>query len=51
MEELQKTLVTEIGEQLKHMDRNIELLDVLNKLLGTVSSYLIGIQGLNLSKK
>ena len=45
MEELQKTLVTEIGEQLKaksdSKNKNIQLLDVLNRLLGTVNNWLI----------
>lgn len=41
MEELQKTLVTEIGEQLKAENKNIQLLDVLNRLLGTVDNWLI----------
>lgn len=41
MEELQKTLVTEIGEQLKAEKKNIQLLDVLNRLLGTVNDYLL----------
>lgn len=35
MEELQKALVTAIGEQLEK--ENIQFLDVLNRLLGTVS--------------
>jgi hypothetical protein len=41
MEELQKTLITEIGNQLKAEKKNIQLLDVLNRLLGTVNSYLL----------
>ena len=41
MEELQKTLVAEIGKQLAAEQKNIQLLDVLNRLLGTVSNYLI----------
>lgn len=41
MEELQKTLITEIGEQLKAEKMNVQLLDVLNRLLGTVSHYLV----------
>lgn len=41
MEELQKALVTEIGEQLKSKAKNIQLLDVLNRLLGTVSNFII----------
>jgi len=41
MEELKKALVTKIGEQLKLDKPNIQYLDVLNRLLGTVSSFLI----------
>ena len=41
MEELQKSLVAEIGKQLKAEKKNIQLLDVLNRLLGTVNVYLI----------
>ncbi len=41
MEDLQKSLVTKIGEQLKTDSPNIQLLDVLNRLLGTVSNWLI----------
>jgi len=41
MEELQKSLVTKIGEQLKPDSPNIQLLDVLNRLLGTVNNWLI----------
>jgi len=41
MEELQKTLVTKIDEQLKTDKPNIQYLDVLNRLLGTVSNWLI----------
>lgn len=41
MEELQKSLVTKIGEQLKSDSQNIQLLDVLNRLLGTVNNWLI----------
>jgi hypothetical protein len=41
MEELQKTLTTEIGGQLKSKTPNIQYLDVLNRLLGTVSNWLI----------
>ena len=40
MEELQKALVAEIGKQLVAEPKNIQLLDVLNRLLGTVSTYL-----------
>jgi hypothetical protein len=38
MEDLQKNLVSKIGEQLKSDKPNIQLLDVLNRLLGTVSN-------------
>jgi hypothetical protein len=41
MEDLQNDLVTKIGEQLKSSTPNIQLLDVLNRLLGTVSGWLI----------
>ena len=41
MEELQKTLVTEIGKQLESDNKNIQLLDVLNRLLGTVSNFIL----------
>ena len=41
MEELQKSLVTKVGEQLKTEKPNIQYLDVLNRLLGTVSTYLL----------
>ena len=43
MEALQKKLVTEIGKQLESdsINKNIQLLDVLNRLLGTVSNFLI----------
>ncbi len=36
MEDLQKNLVTRIGEQLNSEKPNIQYLDVLNRLLGTV---------------
>jgi len=38
MEELKNALVTKIGEQLKSDKPNIQFLDVLNRLLGTVAS-------------
>lgn len=38
MEELENALVAKIGEQLKDERPNIQFLDVLNRLLGTVSS-------------
>jgi hypothetical protein len=41
MEELQKSLVAEIGKQLKAEKQNIQLLDVLNRLLGTVNNYIL----------
>ena len=41
MEGLQQTLVTEIGKQLSEKDKNIQLLDVLNRLLGTVNNYIL----------
>ena len=41
MEELQKALVAEIGKQLVAENKNIQLLDVLNRLLGTASNILI----------
>ena len=41
MEELKKALVTKIGEQLKTEKPNVQYLDVLNRLLGTVSNFLI----------
>ncbi|MFH2029645.1 MAG: hypothetical protein ABIJ40_03335 [Bacteroidota bacterium] len=47
MEELQKALITEIGKQLKRDSQNIQLLDVLNRLLGTVSSSLLTKQSLD----
>jgi hypothetical protein len=41
MEELRNALVTKIGEQLKSDSPNIQLLDVLNRLLGTTSNCLL----------
>lgn len=41
MEELKNTLVTEIGKQLASETKNIQFLDVLNRLLGTVNNCLI----------
>ena len=42
MEELKKALVTEIGKQLeKSGQKNIQYLDVLNRLLGTVNNCII----------
>ena len=40
MEELQRTLVAEIGKQLQSDSKNVQLLDVLNRLLGTVSNVI-----------
>ena len=40
MEELQKSLIAEVGKQLKSEKPNIQYLDVLNRLLGTVNNYL-----------
>ena len=45
MEELQTSLVAEIGKQLKAEKINIQLLDVLNRLLGTVNNYLLVTNG------
>jgi hypothetical protein len=41
MEDLQKNLVSKIGEQLKSDKPNIQYLDVLNRLLGTVDNWLV----------
>lgn len=41
MEELQNTLVAKIGEQLKSDKPNIQYLDVLNRLLKTVSDFIL----------
>ena len=40
MEGLRNALITEIGKQLDSDDKNIQLLDVLNRLLHTVSTFL-----------
>jgi hypothetical protein len=45
MEELQKTLIAEIGKQLLADKMNVQLLDVLNRLLSTVNSYLLVVKG------
>lgn len=45
MEDLQKNLITKIGEQLKEPAINIQLLDVLNCLLGTVNNHLQVVSG------
>jgi len=47
MEELQKALIIEIGKELKFDNKNVELLDTLDRLLGTVSSLLLNKQSLN----
>jgi hypothetical protein len=39
MEELKNALVAKIGEQLKAEKPNIQFLDVMNRLLGTVANY------------
>ena len=41
MEGLQKALVVKIDEQLKLDKPNIQYLDVLNRLLGTVNNFLL----------
>ena len=41
MEELQRVLVTKISEQLKSYKPDIQYLDVLSMLLGTVSNWLM----------
>ena len=41
MEGLQKSLVAKIGEQLATAKPNIQYLDVLNRLLGTVNVWLL----------
>lgn len=45
MEELKNTLVTKISEQLKLDKPNIQYLDVLNRLLGTTTSFIINNKG------
>jgi hypothetical protein len=45
MEELQNALVAEVGKQLKSDKPNIQYLDVLNRLLGTVNNCLTTNQG------
>ena len=47
MEALQKQLVTIIGKQLEAENKNIQLLDVLNRLLGTVSSWILSLKQYN----
>jgi hypothetical protein len=44
MEELQTSLIAEIGKQLMAEKKNVQLLDVLNRLLGTVNNYLISVR-------
>ena len=41
MKELQKVLIAEIGKQLNAEKMNVQQLDVLNRLLGTVSTNLL----------
>lgn len=41
LEDLKSQLVSEVGEQLAKSNKNIHLLDVLNRLLGTVSNALL----------
>lgn len=41
MEELKKALVAQVSKQLSSERPNIQYLDVLNRLLGTVTHYLI----------
>lgn len=43
MEELRIALVIKIDEQLKSDKPNIQYLDVLNRLLGTVITYLLNV--------
>ncbi len=45
MEGLQKSLVVEVDKQLKSETKNIQYLDVLNRLLGTVNNYIISKEG------
>lgn len=47
MEALQKKLVTIIGEQLESDKKNVQLLDVLNRLLSTVGNWLIAMKNFN----
>lgn len=44
MEELQKTLITVIDEQLKVKEPDIQSLDVLNRLIETVNGWLITVE-------
>ena len=41
MEELKKTLVTKIGEQLEKDKPNVQFLDVLNRLLVTTTNFIL----------
>ena len=45
MEELQRALIAEVGKQLKTEKPSIQYLDVLNRLLGTVSYILLDDRG------
>ena len=47
MEALQEKLVTIIGKQLDAEKKNVQLLDVLNRLLGTVNNWLIAKKNFN----
>jgi hypothetical protein len=51
MEELKKSLVAEVGKQLKSEKPNIQYLDLLDRLLGTVCSYLINLESLRFTEK
>ena len=44
MEDLQKSLVAEIGKQLLLETKNIQYLDVLNRLLGTANNFIISVK-------
>ena len=44
MEALQKQLVAIISKQLEAENKNIQLLDVLNRLLGTVNSWIFNLK-------
>lgn len=50
MEELQKVLVTKISEQLQADEINIQLLDSLNRLLGTVAGIIYSSKELAMKK-
>jgi len=44
MEALKDKIIVKIDEQLKEDAPSIELLDVLNRLLGTVVNYLLNVK-------